>query len=1452
MSPNETERLILGAPGARALLIGSGRHLPGSGLEDVPAVSATITDLGRCLVERAGLDSGHLTTLIDPEGPQEVGDALVAVAAEATGALLVHYAGHGLVSAGNELHLATRRSRLGLDRGLPEHQALPYPALRQALRGSTAPLIVVILDCCFAGRAQTLINIATEDAPAGMYLLAGANAHQYAWAPPGERYTAFTGALIELLTRGDPVAPRLLTLDDMYRSLSRTLTDRGFPRPRRHAADVADRQPLAPNPAYGNGSSGARVGEFSPYRGLAAFGPDDSRFFFGREQLTATLVDRVAEQLERPGPLMVVGPSGAGKTSLLHAGLIPALRRASTPVASLVPGRDPRGALAGRLSTLFGVDPASLDGDPAGLRASLPAPAHRPVLVVDQFEAVFERPLEEQRAFVKALHALCSEPLAEAPAVVVIGMRADFFGHASDHPELMPGLQQPVVVAPMTTEQLRRAVEGPAGLADLDLQKGLTEAMLEDLGVSAQESAAAVGGLLPLLSHALLTTWHNLEGRTMTLAGYHATGGIAQSLARTADATLDRLDLPGRTMARRLLPRMVNLGEDSRDTGRSILLADLLPPASSPEHAVAREVLEQFTRARLLTVDASSVQIAHEALIRSWPRLRLWIEADRAPLLAHQRIGDDARTWVAKNRDPAYLYRGNRLAEARRARTQWEGDPSRYPPLSQTIAEFLDASGAADARAGRRARRTRVALTVSLTVAVLGSFIGAGFALDSARRVQDQRASVLSAQLAALSGSLATADPRTSRLLSAAALDFADTSEARQSALNALANRTRALLTGHFGLVRAVALGQVDGRPIAVSGGEDHTVRLWDLRTAQPLGAPMKGHTDSIGAVAMGEVDGVPVAVSGSEDGTVRVWDARTGRPRGAPLTGHEGGVGAITAGVADGTPVVISGGRDGTVRSWNLRTREPLGSPLPTLGTFVGSLALTSLDGLPVAVAGTDTGLVQSWNLRTGEEITPALTGGGSPVSALAAGELNGVPVIVSGSDDGTVRVWDLKKREQLGEPMIAHQGYVGGLAVGPVDGPVTAVSGGQDGSVRVWDLATRRQLGDDLAGHVGPIGAIALGELDGRPIAVSAGDDATLRVWNLRAPGQSGPPVAGREGAVEATAISWADGVPVAVSAREDATLQVFDLKTRKPIGKPMTGHDGIVWALASGEVDGRSVVVSSGEDGTVRAWDPKTGRQIGPAMESSGNGPIGAVAMTTVDGLPVAVSGGDDTTIRLWNLRSMRAIGEPLEGHGGFVGAVDATSLDGLPVAVTGGKDGTLRLWDLRARKELAPPLAARQGEIKAIATTRLGTVPAAVSVGQDGTVRVWDLRSRKQLGAPMTGHNGVVYAVATGQVDGVPIAVTAGQDGTVRTWDLRSRKARGVPLLGHRGPVYGVAMGRGLAMAVSGERDDGALRVWDLATPPDLEGAICAQAQGPLTREEWQTYLPADEPYRQICA
>ncbi|MFI1379940.1 PQQ-binding-like beta-propeller repeat protein [Embleya sp. NPDC020886] len=507
--------------------------------------------------------------------------------------------------------------------------------------------------------------------------------------------------------------------------------------------------------------------------------------------------------------------------------------------------------------------------------------------------------------------------------------------------------------------------------------------------------------------------------------------------------------------------------------------------------------------------------------------------------------------------------------------------------------------------------------------------------------------------------------------------------------------------------------------------------QLWRPRwatsraAAHPALRDTLGHQGPVWAVACTSLDGRPIAVTGSDDGTVRIWDLTDGHPLGKPLTGHQGSVRAVACTSLDGRPVAISGGNDGTVRIWDLTDGRQLHELRPRRRRPVLAVACSSLDGRPVAVTGGNDGSVRIWDLTDGRQLRPPLTGHQGSVRAVACTSLDGRPVAVTGGKDGSVRIWDLTDGRQLHELRAHRRSPVLAVACTSLDGRPVAVTGSNDGTVQIWDLTDGRPLGDPLTGHQGSVLAVACTSLDGRPAAVATTYDNTVHIWDLTDGRPLGDPLTGHLGSVWAVACTPLDGRSVAVTGSDDGTVRIWDLTDGRPLGRPLTGHRGSVLAVACSSLDGRSVAVTGSDDGTVRIWDLTDGRQLRGSRRRS---PVLAVACTSLDGRPVAVTGSKDGTVWIWDLTDGRRLHELRTRRRSPALAVACTSLDGRPVAVTGGKDGSVWIWDLTDGQRLHALPTHRRSLALAVACTSLDGRPIAVTGGNSNVVQIWDLRTR----------------------------------------------------------------------------------------------------------------------------
>ena len=441
-------------------------------------------------------------------------------------------------------------------------------------------------------------------------------------------------------------------------TVGRTATERGELRAREAevAAGVADLQvarersrlyvleePIDPS-----------APEVCPFRGLAPFDSAHAEYFFGRERLVAALAARLVGSTL----MAVVGPSGSGKSSVVRAGLLPSLADGALPGSErwpqvlMRPGERPLAEL-GRAVARVAPGEGERDGDDplAGSLASL-RPDERLVLAVDQLEEIFTacRDEAERAAFAEALAALADD--ADQRVVVVLAIRGDFCGRCAEYAALSePMSANTMFVGPMRRDELRRAIELPARRTGLRVEPRLVSALIGEV-------ADEPGGL-PLLSTTLVELWEERSGRTLHRASYDASGGVSGAVARLAERAYRRLSAPQRERARAILLRLTD-AEQPAPVRRRVPLSEL---EAERDEETAR-ALAVLTESRLVTVDEGSVEVAHEALLREWPRLRAWLAEDAEGRRLHQHLIHAAGEWQGSGRDPAELYRGARLASA--------------------------------------------------------------------------------------------------------------------------------------------------------------------------------------------------------------------------------------------------------------------------------------------------------------------------------------------------------------------------------------------------------------------------------------------------------------------------------------------------------------------------------------------------------------------------------------------------------------------------------------------------------------------------------------------------------------------------------------------------------------------------------------------------------------------
>ncbi|MFP8961997.1 hypothetical protein ACLIYP_15790 [Streptomyces nanhaiensis] len=1057
--------------------------------------------------------------------------------------------------------------------------------------------------------------------------------------------------------------------------------------------------------------SGTEDGADAPYPGLRRFQPEDEKRFFGREQLTGDLVRLVGEGRFTA----VVGASGSGKSSLLRAGLIPALRSGTAAVRPAA-------------VRVFTPGPHPMRDHPRLLTPASHAPDADTVVVVDQFEEVFTlcRDPGERREFIGLLLA-ARRPRSRLR--VVVAVRADFFGHCAGHPDLADALRDAtLLVGPMTPAQLRRAIVRPAADAGLIVERALTARLVD-------EATGEPGGL-PLMSHALLETWRRRRGRALTLAAYEAAGGIRGAIAQTAEALYTRLDPEQAAAARRVLLRLVNPGEGAPDTRRPTDRGEL--GADGAGRTAEAEVLERLARARLVTLDGSTVTLAHEALIAAWPRLRGWIEADRRRLLVHRQLTEAAQVWHSLDRDTGALYRGARLAAAR---DRLGGAGAGLTALER---EFLLASEAAEEAEAEEARaRTmrlrRLSVMLSALLVLCATAVAATFQQYSIAR--EQRRVVTSHELAAQADSMAGERPEAAAMLALAAYQRADVPETRSSLLSAYARHRADRFAAHAGTVSAMEFSP-DGRTLATAG-DGHGVRLWDTRARQ-IDATLAGHTDRVNDVGFSP-DGRLLATAG-DDRSVKLWDTRAHRVV-ATLTGHTGQ--ATTVAFSPDGRTLATGGGDGAVRLWDV-ARQRQSAVLSGHTGEVTAVAF-SPDGGTLVTGGADATL-RMWDTASGREtatlavMRSASTGQRSPVYDVAFSP-DGRTLAAAGTE--ITRLWDTatyhyrKTAAVTGRREHAHRE----LAFTP-DSRTLAVTGA-DGTVRFWDTADHRTTATITAGEEPAAYETALSP-GGRVLAAADGG-GRVQLWDTAT--QQRTAVLGAAAPFSRLAAFSPDGRTLATTGSADGAVELWRADGHRRLRT--LGHGSDVHTAAFSP-DGRTLATGSA-DGTVRLWDAASGRRR--SALTGHTDAVTAVAFSP-DGRTLATGSADDT-VRLWDAGEGRQAAV-LRRHTDRVRAL-AFSPDGRTLA-TASADRTVLVWEVGARR-VRISLTGHLGPVTGVAFAPGGRLLATAAGGR---VRLWDTASYRTA-ATLTGHPDGAEHVAF--APGGETLVTAGA-GTIHLWDTAS--------------------------------------------------------------------------------
>ena len=1199
----------------------------------------------------------------------------------------------------------------------------------------------------------------------------------------------------------------------------------------------------------------------NPYKGLRPFYEADEEDFFGREVLVEQLIDRLKANKGEVRFLALVGPSGSGKSSVIRAGLVPALRSGAVAgsenwyVIQMLPGAHPLEELETALLRIA-VNPPDrllhqLREDERGLvraiKRSLPDDDSELLLFIDQFEEVFTL-VDDESERTHFLNSITAAVGGKRSRVrVVVTLRADFYDRPLLYPEFGHLLHTHMeTVMPLSPAELERAISGPANRVGVSLEPGLISEIVADV-------SDEPGGL-PLLQYALTELFENREDGQLTSQAYRAVGGVAGALGRSAEREYVELDEPGKDAAKQLFLRLVTVGESAEETRRRVLQVEINSLSGN-----IQAVTEAYGQARLLSFDRDpvtrgpTVEVAHEALLREWPRLRGWLEENRAGLRFQSVLAIAAGAWRESGNDSSFLLRGSRL-------DQFEGwAVNTAITLTREEAEFLEVSLSsrkermdaeeargkkeleaarqlADAERNRAEEQTRSSIRLRRLAGVLGFTLLAAlvlsfFAFQQSRIAEAENRLAASHELASAAVANLDSDPELSILLAieavAATYDDEVVTEEAQSALHRAIQRSliRETLSGTGNFVFSGAQDfDLFGRVLLVPTGDGGILFFNPNKNQRDF--KMDGHSGEVIATSPSPY-GKLVAV-GDASGVVRVWDyfelldkydeegLRVDLSESAPqgeliiFSAHQEAITSI-AFSRDGTRLATSS-VDDTAKVWDLG----MGVELNALVGHTGDVNGVSFhpSGMYVATASIDQ-TAKIWDLATGMAITN-LSGHNEPVLDVNF-SIDGT-LLATASADGTAILWDA----QTGDDLITFRGHSGSVHSVDFDyNGLYLATGGEDATARIWDIKTGEEF-LILEGHKAPIYRINFSPDLDRLTTYSL--DGSIKLWNIRPEGNREWLTLLAHSEVVFDVAYSPDGKRLATASWDGSAILWSAILGSKHF--VLDGHSAEVTAVDFSP-DGHRLATSS-FDGTVKLWDTESGEEVMSIVAHPGR--IHDVVFD-YEGTRL-VSAGEDGVIKIWSSSS----GDELlswVAHSGLVNRL-ALSPDGTRLVSAGG-DGIAKVWDI-STGGLLLSLSGHNAEVLNVSYSPDGE--RIVTAGGDGIAKVWDAVRGEEL-LTLSGHGTSVWASAFSP-DGTRIA-TMSLDKTAKLWDADT----GEELLN----LVNYNDGRDLAFSPDGNHlavasGDGTVRIYILPID-DLMALARLRLTRSLTTEECQRFLHVAE-------
>lgn len=1185
----------------------------------------------------------------------------------------------------------------------------------------------------------------------------------------------------------------------------------------------------------------------NPYKGLRAFDESDSGEFFGRERLTTSILERMGGERF----LALIGASGSGKSSVVRAGVASRLRDPGSStfrtVVTMVPGAAPFVELTRALGRVVSLErSARLDASDGGVHETLRAAAGGDplLLVIDQLEELYTL-VEDETERARFIDGLMDAVEDESFDLrVLVTLRADFFDRPLQHHRLGAAMSQGAVAIPaMSPSDIERAVVEPAAAAGVTIERAVVAEMVADV---VDQPAA-----LPLLQFSLTELFDSRRSDQITLEDHARLGGVGGAIAQRAERLYSDATEQERDLIRILFLRLVAVGGTVADVRRRTDRSELV--SAAPDARAMELVIDRFGAGRLLTFDrnpvtrAPTVEVAHEALLRHWPRLGAWIEAAGRDLHLRAHLTGAATGWEASGRDEGELYRGARLATTE----EWVDRPDLTDSERAFLAESLAVRAAEAAaeqakledeiRSNRRLRRSLVAVAAVLVVAIAAGFV----AVAQRNRAQEEtvRADEARGRTLGVIAEDLVAEDRSLALLLAVEASRLDGSDAGRAALlTALGGDdqpfTRTVIPTPAGDYSALALTP-DGS-VAVGKRSTGLIDLIDLDGREVTVSGLAGPASPVAGLDVSD-DGDLMVTSGSApDGTAAVvYGLNDGTERFRVLA--RDGSGFSQAVFVPGDHQVLIADSSGTVSVHDGET----GAEIRTIDVPGGReiIGLDAWDRTAYVIetdqVGVGPSFLTAFDIDTGDVTAgPVIIEGEFVVRVAASAD----QIVTSGQ---TIRVFDPSTLDPIASDIGEARG--GGSLTALAVSPFGLITAGSPVDLELWAA-----VGTDFGPFELPITGEAAGAAfspDGSTL-ITADPGGSISTWRLGWIEDLGDPLA-PEGPGLVTVSPTGDILAVWARGRG---VQLFDRESREHLGAleglgPEDSFLGLDFSPDGQKIGTLTCPVEQVDtcDASVELFDVGTGRRLaGPTPVGPLGADLGIALEFTADGTRL-VSAAGGLGVLMLDVPTLNPIGDPLRlddvasAPGTGTGAVTAGSRDGRQLVAGLGDFGQISIWDVTSRPT---PV----GSIEATASAIWFTPDGELVVGfVDGPVQLWDPMTVEPLGDPLPSE-----AAAWGfdlSDDGVLVVSGIVSTGGTRLWDVATGRA----LSGYL-PAFGTAIapdGSELYLGALGDGEHGATVSALSMEVGRLIGDACRRAGRNLTPEEWSSYMPEGEPYRPTC-